>query len=47
MFELFEVEIVCCGLNCLVSGVMIVSIEVFWLKIINNDVDSFKQCLVN
>ena len=41
MPELPEVETVRRGLNRLVSGATIASIEVFWPKIINNDVDSF------
>lgn len=47
MPELPEVETVRRGLNRLVSGATIASIEVFWPKIINNDVDSFKQRLAN
>lgn len=45
MPELPEVETVRRGLNRLVSGATIASIDVYWPKIINNDVDSFKQRL--
>ncbi|CAJ1227426.1 bifunctional DNA-formamidopyrimidine glycosylase/DNA-(apurinic or apyrimidinic site) lyase [Lactiplantibacillus xiangfangensis] len=45
MPELPEVETVRRGLNRLVKGATIASIDVFWPKIINNDVESFKQRL--
>lgn len=45
MPELPEVETVRRGLNRLVKGATIESIEVFWPKIINNDIDSFKARL--
>jgi len=45
MPELPEVETVRRGLNKLVKGATIASIEVHWPKIINNDLDSFKQRL--
>lgn len=46
MPELPEVETVRRGLNRLVKGATIASIEVRWPKIINNDVDSFKSRLI-
>ncbi|BDZ30715.1 bifunctional DNA-formamidopyrimidine glycosylase/DNA-(apurinic or apyrimidinic site) lyase [Lactiplantibacillus sp. WILCCON 0030] len=45
MPELPEVETVRRGLNRLVKGATIASIEVNWPKIINNDVERFKQRL--
>jgi len=47
MPELPEVETVRRGLNRLVKGATIASIDVYWPKIINNDVASFKQRLAN
>ncbi|RRK09887.1 bifunctional DNA-formamidopyrimidine glycosylase/DNA-(apurinic or apyrimidinic site) lyase [Lactiplantibacillus garii] len=45
MPELPEVETVRRGLNRLVKGATVASIEVFWPKIINNDVESFEARL--
>lgn len=47
MPELPEVETVRRGLNRLVKGATIASIDVYWPKIINNDVDLFKQRLAD
>lgn len=47
MPELPEVETVRRGLNRLVKGATIARIDVYWPKIINNDLDSFKQRLQN
>lgn len=47
MPELPEVETVRRGLNRLVKGATIASIDVYWPKIINNDLASFKQRLKN
>ena len=47
MPELPEVETVRRGLNRLVKGATIASIDVYWPKIINNDVANFKQRLAN
>jgi len=47
MPELPEVETVRRGLNRLVKGATIASIDVYWPKIINNDVASFEQRLAN
>ncbi|AVK62860.1 DNA-formamidopyrimidine glycosylase [Lactobacillus sp. CBA3606] len=47
MPELPEVETVRRGLNRLVKGATIASVEVRWPRIVNNDVDRFKARLVN
>lgn len=47
MPELPEVETVRRGLNRLVKGATIASIDVHWPKIINNDIESFKSRLAH
>lgn len=41
MFELFEVEIVCCGLEKLILGKKILSIEICYFKMIKMNLDEF------